>query len=493
MGKKYYRSSSSSSKKEGWRKYYRLKRNIRSGVYDMKAKYPTEFRNIFGLAAKQQAALGAEYVAMNDAQKKMRSKFGKYYGEGEYWSRLTGMIPRGTFANVGGALGAATNIPYASQFGRLAGRAASRYLGFGDYTAAAPVTNQIIDGGSGVTVNASSDLTGDIHYSHREFIGNVTCSHTGAGASAFQQKKFELNPGLSSTFPFLSQLASNFELYDFQGLIFEYKPTSGENATANSLGKVMMATQYDPDAAEFMNSVQLQNSDYSASCKPSVPMVHGVETAQSQQTVNLMYVRTGNSTKEKSFTDLGYFVLATEGIPFSAAGTQILGELWVTYRIKLSRANLYNSLLGLSQPLDTFHGASTATSLIHNPVKRTSNAGIWDISSPANSYINFTAKPDIIAGCYQFVVYVHEAVGTAAMSWNTLSNGVNCTVITQIGNYQNPNTVQVIQSPKAASETSFMCSWFMEIHNTNNIAPSFRINFLGALLGTAGMLTTPFI
>ena len=397
------------------------------------------------------------------------------------------MVPSGTFSSIGRSLGSASGIPGLGALGAYGGNALSKYVGFGDYGPA--VTNQIVGGGSGVTVNASDDLTGDIYYSHREFIGNVTAKNSGAGASAFDQKKFELNPGLSQTFPFLSQLASNFEMYDFQGLMFEYKPTSGENATANSLGKIMMATQYDPDAAPFLNSVQLQNYDYAASCKPSVPMIHGVETANQQQSVNMMYVRTGNSAKDKVFTDLGYFIVATEGIPFDTAGTQILGELWVTYRIKLSRANLYNSLLGLSQPLDTFKGFTSATQFISAPIKRASNAGLWDVKSIANNSVTFTARNDVIAGCYQYVIYVHSTTATDTCQFGGWGFNTNCDLIPQIATLGGATT-SCIQAAMVAGEPHAMFSGFVTIKNVDNIAPTFRVSFIGTLLGTTGKMVT---
>lgn len=91
----------------------------------------------------------------------------------------------------------------------------------------------------------------------------------------------------------------------------------------------------------------MENYDYSSSAKPSLGMLHGVETKHASSATNMLYVRTGNTAKDKVFTDLGTFSIATEGIPgVAGAATQIIGELWVTYRIKLSRANLYGSLIG---------------------------------------------------------------------------------------------------------------------------------------------------
>ena len=162
-----------------------------------------------------------------------------------------------------------------------------------------------------------------------------------------------------NTFPFLSQIAQNFVMYEFQGLIFEYRPTSGESgASNNSLGKVIMATSYDPDAPNFVNAVQMENYDYAMSTKPSCGQLHGVETANHQQFANMQYIRTGASTRDKIFTDVGTFQLATEGVPLGSSTSLIIGELWVTYRVKLSRANIYGSYLCLNSATDIHFGAT---------------------------------------------------------------------------------------------------------------------------------------
>lgn len=449
----------------------------------MRFMTPVEKRNMFGPSwmQKLQAANAPLDNAWNWArgeptpyQRFMRKAL-NYRGDGDYLKG--GFVGKNKFAAMGmRALGAggAQLLGMPAPLGALAGGMASKWAGFGDY---GPVVHNQIAGGEGgpITVNASDNLTGDVYISHKEFVGNVQCSAAAAGASSFQQTSYELNPGLAASFPFLSQLASNFELYDFQGLMYEYRPTSGENATANSLGKVMMATQYDPDASPFLNSVQLQNYDYSASCKPSVGMVHGVETAQSQQAVNMMFIRTGNSTKAKTFTDLGYLTVATEGIPFTGAGTQILGELWVTYRIKLSRANLYNSLLGLSQPLDYFSGVSTAAAAAGTPNKaREANAGLWSITASTTSSITLSAKTSLIAGCFQYVLYLYEATPATAVSAAATTLIANVTEVQQRGA---AGLGTQINAGKLSIENVFMGSGYIEVNNTNGVAPSFRLNF----------------
>ncbi len=53
---------------------------------------------------------------------------------------------------------------------------------------------------------------------------------------------------------------------------------------------------------------------------------------------------TTKPTKDPLFTDLGIFQIASDGVP-ADSGPQKLGELWVTYKIKLSRAKIFKSAL----------------------------------------------------------------------------------------------------------------------------------------------------
>ena len=231
-----------------------------------------------------------------------------------------------------------------AKVGMAAGRAGlGAYRGLGDYddgggahvsTYGPAVDNQLIAGSGNVpiSVNSSNDLTGDITFTHTEFVSNIEVATAG-----FENRVFPLNPGLEESFPFLSQIARNFTLYDLEGLIFEYRPTSGEfGGGSNALGKVVMATNYDPDDQPFFSSRVMENYDYATSSKPSLTCRHGVETANSQQALNMSYIRTSEISRDKIFTDLGTFQLATEGLP----ATGLIGELWVTYKCSLSRSRI---------------------------------------------------------------------------------------------------------------------------------------------------------
>lgn len=351
-------------------------------------------------------------LAKKNAQQQLatRNQY-RYYGPGGYWDRIKQVGKWGLRAG-GAAVGAAAAIASGNmddayikgRDGWYKGAAASKYLGMGDYT------NQLVQGGPpGANMNISVNPlneTGDIFYSNTEFVGNIFASvPAGPSTSTFELRKYEINPGLGAVFPFLSQLSQNFDLYEFYGLMFHYKPTSGEfgNNSSNSLGKVIMVTNYDPDAKDFRTAIEMENYDYASSCKPSCTLVHGVETDPTQRATRMLYTRDGPSSKNRIFTDIGNFYVGTEGIPFGGAGAQraLIGELWVSYGVRLSRSKLYETLgEGVLYRIQTM----SATSSVWNAANSVATQSKINVSFSGDATLVMTHGADVPNGRYFYSI-----------------------------------------------------------------------------------------
>lgn len=338
---------------------------------------------------------GADWANATEKQKVIR-RISRYRGAGDYSLGYGANAGLASAMRSGGrALGGLIGMP---SLGHSLGGHASKFIGWGEYGPTS--TNAIIDGSGGsnqqqIAVNADeSNLSGDVIIAHTEFVQNVTVNALVAGTTGFNIQSFAINPALSSLFPFLSQLAQNFTLYEFAGLMIQYKPSSGEfgSAGSNSLGKVIFATNYDPDASPFTSSQQMENYDYANSTKPSCGMIHGVETKPTARATLQLYTRTGTSTKDKVFTDIGLFQLATEGIYANAAGNQVIGELWVTYKVKLSRKNLQQSI---GTTIEYMSGNwiynAAGNTFNQSSVTDASNASVNSLLTPYQSFWNVTA------------------------------------------------------------------------------------------------------
>lgn len=181
---------------------------------------------------------------------------------------------------------------------------------------------------------------GSVRVTHKEYLGEIRTAGN-AFNNAYIKK---LNPGLSSTFPWLSTIAANFEEYEFHGLTFVFVSESADalSSTNTALGSVMMATQYNANLPALNSKETMLAYEFSNTGRPSSSMIHMVECARRRTVLPEMYIRTGEVDQDPTqpqdyrLYDWGTFQVATQGQ--QAACT--LGELWVTYDVILRKPRL---------------------------------------------------------------------------------------------------------------------------------------------------------
>jgi len=173
---------------------------------------------------------------------------------------------------------------------------------------------------------------------HTDYITDIVSPGT-----AFQVTSFVINPMNPSLFPWLPNIAQNFEEFEVLGMVFMYKPTSGEavSSTDAALGTVVFATQYNVNDAAFVDKLSMEQYQFATSTVPSSSMVHPVECDRSKTPISILYVAGPDSTTvDPKFSSLGVFNYATVG----QQATANLGELWVSYDILFSKPRLLNGL-----------------------------------------------------------------------------------------------------------------------------------------------------
>lgn len=232
------------------------------------------------------------------------------------------------FSDVGSHLGSFLGF---KDLGRDIGGVIGRILGSGDYKTNfdAVKGNALLGASTPAFGSESTTIT------HREYVGDIVSSAT---AGAFDIKTYTINPVNAELFPWLSAIASNYEEYSINGMIFEFKTTSGQSvaSTNTSLGTVIMATQYDPTKAAFANKQQMENYFFAQSVVPSQSILHAVECKPGTAPLASLYTEGGTSIDPR-FVDFGTFNIATVGMP----GTSVnLGELWISYKITLRKPRL---------------------------------------------------------------------------------------------------------------------------------------------------------
>nr|QKV51330.1 putative capsid protein [Crucivirus sp.] len=337
--------------------------------------------------------------------------------------REAGIISQSGSA-LGGALGSAfgpLGVGLGSFLGGKAGHLIEQITGFGDYA---------IEGNSimGLSPPEMRNSSGDSYIvRHREFITDISPSTT------FTNQSFRINPGISSSFPWLSQIAGSFDEYRMRGMIFEFKSMSSDSilssGASTSLGSVVMATQYNSLQAPFADKKTMENYQFANSAKPSQSFMHPIECARSLTAVDQLFVRNSsnitNLVGDLRLYDAGNFQIATVGMQNT---TGVIGELWVTYEIEFLKPRYRQFSLedhylldGVTNaaPFGLTTGAHTVAGYGTNGIYNMNNIG-GTINAAGTAY----SFPHSISSGKFLIVYVVNG-GATAVTLPTVTL-VNC-------------------------------------------------------------------
>lgn len=229
------------------------------------------------------------------------------------------------------------NFAGQGDLGAMAGIQLAKLFGHGDYSVK---SNSLMGSNPTKGAHFSKDGRRGTRIVEREFIGNIVSGSLSGSSSVFTVQNFPVNPTNPNTFPWLSRMASLFDQWEPNGLVFEYVSTSSEfNGTSQALGAVIMATDYDGYDPNYSSKQEMENADYACSTKPSEGLLHGLECDVRERPTPILYTSTTSGAPITS-TTLGDFQIATQGC--STAGVT-LGELWVSYDITFYKKQLFDS------------------------------------------------------------------------------------------------------------------------------------------------------
>lgn len=229
-------------------------------------------------------------------------------------------------------------------------------------------SNELMSGSSNSSPKFESvgDESGSLIVAHREYIGDIFAPPS-ATVSEFSVQAFPINPGLEQSFPWLSQIAQNYEEYELIQCVYEFVSTVQDvNSTNGQVGTIITATNYNSSRPDFTDKPQMAAYAHSVSGKTTDNQTSGVECDPSKLSgsegkyIRANPVLTGEDLKTY---DHGKFQLATHNIPSSmASGT--LGELYCAYKIKLRKPKFFTGRgLGITRAL--FLGSTADTQNDH--------------------------------------------------------------------------------------------------------------------------------
>jgi hypothetical protein len=282
------------------------------------------------------------------------------------------------------SVGASIGSSIGSFLGNAAEDVLKTFIGFGDYDTVAasgaenregsvapvpyPVVSNSLLGRNHhlspqIPMMSTSMPQGMTRVTHREFIADINMTDI---PYAYH---IRIHPSLISSFPWLSNVAFNYQEYKWLGLVYEFRSTAANAVAINpGLGSVTLATQYDAGAPDYPNKQAALSSLFATSCKPSDSMVHPIECDPESLVKPWFYMHTdGSGTMSKSrMQDMGFLNLITEGAqdPYNGAG-----ELWVTYDILLQKPSVPTTpvLNNKIHPLDHYSYACTPSPTSYVP------------------------------------------------------------------------------------------------------------------------------
>jgi hypothetical protein len=196
----------------------------------------------------------------------------------------------------------------------------SKAIGSGDYAIMGAKANSLISG----NVQHKDD---GFHFVHREYVTDITS----AGTGAFNLRSYDVNPGLNSVFPYLAPIASQFEEFRINGLIFEFVSTSSNYAANTALGTLIMSAEYNSTATPYTSKVTMENANNALAERPDRNMMFGIECDEFAQAK--YYVITANTANTPTNLTTPCTFYFGDVLPSNITAGTVLGELWVSYDI----------------------------------------------------------------------------------------------------------------------------------------------------------------
>lgn len=280
-------------------------------------------------------------------------------------------------------------------------------------------SNGVVGGAPTIISTGTSPIT----IRKREFVGDIQTQTAGLFLPA---ATINLNPGSYDTsskghpFNWIQGIAHHYDLYRWKKLVFTYKSTSGTSIGSQAnMGSCLMAVQLDSSDAAFASKADLLNAGLAADGAPyqtfSMDVLKRPVTAKLP--LNWLYVRNtdqvttpGVGGADVRFFDIGRFSLYLDRT--SAAGGQVLGELWVDYEIELCVPTAKGIKTLASAHFENAAYTSQASSGTAGLIAASTNHP----SIVANTFVNTRGIQLYAPGKYLFTIHAVQTAGVGTFA-----------------------------------------------------------------------------
>ncbi len=342
--------------------------------------------------------------------------------------RLMSLIPKGTFRNVGSTAGMALGGPVGATVGRAIGTGISAITGYGDYEVSMNSLNKMSTSVDTVPSFVRNDHS--VRVTHREYVRDLAVP---IEPDQFNNDAQPINPSNQFLFPWLANMARQYQQYRIHGMIVEYKTMSSDYAAAGPLGTVCIATNYNVLDKKYPTKVALENSEFAVSCKPSMSLIHAIECDPKVTGRDILYVRDplseSTDPSDARLYDAGMLQIATAGLP--GTGGTTLGEIWISYDIEFYKP----VLASFAQPDP---GPSPGPGPEPVPVTTSGYAvisqrdGSSSLTDGAMTYIQYQANPAALPDNDTARIYQSDGGAPTLLGDTGLNN--NVVQVDQFGN-----------------------------------------------------------
>lgn len=351
---------------------------------------------------------------------------------------------------------------YGSQLGSILGngvQSLGEVMGFGDYEVKSNSLSPLLMGnGPPAIVNLGKGEATVV--SHREYIGDlITGPLDGSGGSAFTLLEYNINPGTTTLFPWLSEMATLFQFYEMNGMILELKTAASNYAANMALGTMFIATNYNSLDNAPVNKIELLNMEFSTSSKPSESQMHLVECARQYTVQDKLYITSDSNYKggDPRLYNLGTSFIGSYGCP--VAETHI-AEIWCSYEVSLYRpipAVANNESLDAIYTSGSFGGAFPfgGANGDYSLVPGSATVYTVDTTTLANHlYIDFPNRQ--AAYKITFTGSVNSA-NSSGITWASSSSSmVNCRLLSTFQNTSGVLNVAMVRTTSALTGSSLV-------------------------------------
>jgi len=240
------------------------------------------------------------------------------------------------------------------------------------------------------TAPQTQQVPGGVRIRHSELLGSVL------GSVAFTANRYVLNPGNSTTFPWLAPQAIQYERYKFRNLRFRYITRTA----TTTVGSVLLVPEYNALAPSPATEIVAANYQGSVEDVPwrSIDMV--MDPAKMTPGGVPKFVRHND---EQTAQDLKTY---DSGLAFictvEEVGTDAIGKLYVDYDVDLLTPQLETALASAIRGSYWTSSGQTLTSTVQALL----NISTASVVAPALNLTNTGGTVTLHKGAYQLLAQV---------------------------------------------------------------------------------------